>query len=105
VNPNLQSATFNLQSTADSYTVARAREYWAYRRHITGWPSNKTCPDYVTQFRHCPCGNATPCPTHEAGEFRPFPKYFWSLSPHSSDYARSLLDRGLPYREPTEFLA
>jgi hypothetical protein len=102
---NLKSEICDLQSTVDSYTVKRAREYWAYRRKISsGYPTD-THPDYITQYRHCPCGNATPCPIHENEEtYGRFPDWFWTRSPHSFNYADCLRSRDLPYRDPKEFL-
>jgi hypothetical protein len=97
--------TSDLSGAVDAYTVERAKEYWAYRRKYSDPPlPRKSHPEYITQYKHCPCGSVCPCPSHEAGEFRPFPKSFWSLSPHSTQYASHLIDRGLPYRNPTEFV-
>ena len=93
-----------LHEVVDRYTVRRAQEYWAHRRTYTGWPHKQMPPEYITQYRHCPCGNPTPCPIHESEELGPFPDTFWKLSPHHGDYAASLTDRNLPYRNPTEYL-
>jgi hypothetical protein len=93
-----------LHEVVDRYTVRRTQEYWAHRRTCTGWPHKQMPPEYITQYRHCPCGNPTPCPIHESEEFGPFPDWFWKLSPHSVDYAACLRDRNLPYRNPTEYL-
>ena len=103
---NLQSAICDLPSTVDSYTVKRAQEYWAYRRQYSAPPPpRKSHPQYITQYRHCPCGAACPCPVHENKEtFGPFPASFWTSSPHSDFYYEPLIARGLPYRDPQEFL-
>jgi hypothetical protein len=88
----------------DRYTVARAREYIAHNQKYTPWPHKHFPPPFITENRHCPCGHACPCPTHESKEFGPFPEAFWSFSPFSGDYADCLRERNLPYRLPTEFL-
>ena len=95
-----------LAKAVDAYTVKRAEEYWAYRRQYSSPPPPyREHPEYVTQYRHCPCGNASPCPIHEDEEkYGRYPEWFWSRAPHSLDYARCLQDRDLPYREPKEFL-
>ena len=103
---NLQFAICDLPSTVDFYTVKRAEEYWAYRRRYSDPPPpRKSHPQYITQYRHCPCGAACPCPIHEnKNTFGPFPDYFWTSSPHSDLYYEPLIARGLPYRDPKEFL-
>jgi hypothetical protein len=93
-----------LHEVVDRYTTRRAQEYWSHRRTYSGWSHKQMPPEYITQYRHCPCGNPTPCPTHESGDFGPFPDTFWKLSPHNGDYAACLTDRALPYRNPTEYL-
>lgn len=98
------SSPDDLAKTVDAYTVKRAQEYWAYRSKIaSGYPTD-THPDYITQYRHCPCGNATPCPIHESEDYGPYPNWFWTRSPHSLNYADCLRARDLPYRDPKEFL-
>ena len=95
-----------LTKIVDAYTVRRAAEY---HNHYRQWADprsyRKAPPQYITQFRHCPCGHACPCPIHENEEgFGPFPDWFWTRSPHSLNYADCLRSRDLPYREPKEFL-
>ena len=96
-----------LAKIVDAYTVRRAHEYWAYRRQWSDpYSYRKAPPEYITEFRHCPCGHACPCPIHENEEtYGRFPDSFWTRSPHSWYYADCLRDRDLPYREPKEFLA
>ena len=96
----------SLKSKVDAYTCRRAQEYWAYRRQYSDPPPpRKSHPQYITQYRHCPCGAACPCPIHENKEtFGPFPNSFWTSSPHSDFYYEPLMTRGLPYRDPQEFL-
>ena len=89
----------------ERYTVTRAREHVAYQQKHTPWPYLQSPPQYITEFRHCPCGNPCPCPTHESEEFGPYPEIFWKLSPFSPDYAACLRHRNLPYRLPQEYLA
>ena len=97
----------NLQKNSESYTQLRAEEYWQYRRAEDAWyeqqakrPGRVTPrPEYLTQYQQCPCGSDLPCPHHE--EFHP---HFWTCSPHDPFYAQSLQLRGIPYRDPTEFL-
>ena len=95
-----------LAKIVDAYTVRRAHEYWAYRRQWSNpYSYRKAPPEYTTEFRHCPCGHACPCPIHENKEtFGPFPNSFWTSSPHSDFYYEPLMARGLPYRDPKEFL-
>ncbi|MGZ8901600.1 MAG: hypothetical protein ACXW3Z_16025, partial [Limisphaerales bacterium] len=94
-----------LSSIVERYTVARAREHVAYQQKHTPWPYRHSPPQYITEFRHCPCGNACPCPIHEAAPFGPFPEIFWKLSPFGTSYAAFLEERNLPYRLPQEYLA
>ena len=89
----------------ERYTVNRARENVAYQQKHTPWPYLHSPPQYITEFRHCPCGHACPCPTHESDEFGPYPDIFWKISPFSPDYAACLRERNLPYRLPNEYLA
>ena len=101
-------STEPLTKRSNDYTVRRAKEYWSYRREESAWyalqakrPYNAgKKPEYVSQLRECPCGAALPCAHHEE-----FFDRFWTVSPYDGFYMVSLLDRGIPYREPREFLA
>ena len=100
---NLQSAICDLESKVDAYNVRRAHEYWDWYTKVEKLPNGDPAQEYLTQSRHCPCGNPCPCPTHEIGErHRPFEDSFWTVSPHSSIYMLALGNRDLPYRNPTE---
>jgi hypothetical protein len=101
-------STEPLAKRSNDYTIRRAKEYWSYRREESAWyalqakrPYNAgKKPEYISQLRECPCGAALPCPHHEE-----FFDRFWTVSPYDGFYMMSLLDRGIPYREPREFLA
>ena len=95
-----------LAATVDRYTVDRVREYIAHNQNHTPWPHRHPAPEFITENRHCPCGHACPCPTHETiPDVGPFPPIFWKLTPFHSDYALCLQERNLPFRRPTEYLA
>jgi hypothetical protein len=101
-------STEPLAKRSNDYTIRRAKEYWNYRREESAWyalqakrPYNAgKKPDYISRLRECPCGASLPCPHHEE-----FFDRFWTVSPYDGFYMVSLLDRGIPYREPREFLA
>jgi hypothetical protein len=101
-------STEPLAKRSDDYTIRRAKEYWSYRREESAWYALQAKrpyaagkkPQYVSHLRECPCGASLPCPHHEE-----FFDRFWTVSPYDCFYMQSLLDRGIPYREPREFLA
>ena len=121
---NIDIDPSTLAERVNAYTIRRAREYLAHNQRYTPWPYRHSPPEYITEFRHCPCGHGAlshdrsentqhselstqhleRCPIHESAEFGPFPEIFWSLSPLSGDYANILEGRNLPHRLPTEFL-
>jgi hypothetical protein len=101
-------STEPLTKRSNDYTIRRAKEYWSYRREESAWYALQAKrpyaagkkPQYISHLRECPCGAALPCPHHEE-----FLDRFWTVSPYDGFYMMSLLDRGIPYREPREFLA
>ncbi|HEX7860930.1 MAG TPA: hypothetical protein VF773_11420, partial [Verrucomicrobiae bacterium] len=103
--PHSSPITHDLSATVDEYTIARMREHIAHEQKYTPWPHRHSPPTYVTQLRHCPCGNETPCPIHESKPFGPFPDFFWKITPTDPDYAAILEARNLPFRFPNEFIA
>ena len=75
--PNTQNSSTcspTLAEQVDAYTVNRIREYIAHNQKHTPWPYRHTAPEFITEERHCPCGHACPCPTHETlPDVGPFP--------------------------------
>jgi len=100
----------SLEEAVAAYTILRAREYLAYEKRRSEHPHSdpNPFPQYVTQYRYCPCGQGSetqPCPIHEdENTFGRYFSYFWTLSPFGIPYANRLHERGLPYRQPIELL-
>ena len=104
MTPSLNPSV-DLASSVNAYNIRRAQEYWTWRRHIASLRDGEPHPQFITQHRHCPCGQVpagTPCPEHENETHGEFPSWFWTVSPHLIAYARCLTDRNLPYRDPAE---
>ena len=94
--PTPHSAPADLLSTVRAYNVQRAEEYWTWRRLLESLPNGASAPPFSTQHRHCPCGQASPCPVHEHEPYGEFPDWFWSVSPHLAAYTLCLTARHLP---------
>ena len=96
----------SLAEVVDAYTVNRIRECIAHNQKHTPWPYRHPAPEFITKDRHCPCGHACPCPTHETiSDVGPFPPIFWKITPFHPDYALCLQERNLPFRRPSEYAA
>ena len=100
----------DLAAAVDRYTTLRAREYLAYQQKRSEHPhyDPNPFPQYITQYRFCPCGQGSetsPCPIHEdENTFGRYFSYFWTLSPFGAPYAQTLRERNLPYRRPEELI-